>query len=44
VELKYELNVFVVNDMDNFKQDISIDVYGQAEEEVYDEILSIHSV
>ena len=24
MELKYELNVFVVNDTDNFKQDISI--------------------
>ena len=34
MELKYELNVFVVNDTDNFKQDISVDVYGQAEEEV----------
>ena len=44
VELKYELNIFVVNDTDNFKQDISIDVYGRAEEEVNDEILSIHSV
>ena len=44
VELKYELNVFVVNDTDNFKQDISIDVYGRAEEEINDEILTIYSV
>lgn len=31
VELKYELNVIVVNGTDNFKQDISIDVCGEAE-------------